>query len=274
MMITDTPDKVEQIVNLAARLDVPELQVEIEARIIQATTNFVRELGTWFGLLLGSSGSAIQGTLNVTLPAQQPLAIAGVTIGRMLDTALLDTMLSAAESRGDVRILSRPRVSTQSNVEATITQEARIPIPVQENFTTTVRFETSALRLVVTPTVTRTVTREETIVLKIRVENNVPEFYAHGPGDTDDPDERVANRSPTPQRWNHGDRRDLPGNGTQARAEGAWLGQDSDYGGSVQEKFPAARNPGDSVFYHCQNQRNPWITFCCAINVCSKDFKT
>ena len=172
LIITDIPHKVEQIENLAARLDVPEFHVEIEARIIQATTNFVRELGTKLGLLLGSPGSAIRGTLNVTVPAQQPLATAGVTIGRMLDTALLDAMLSAAETRGDVRILSRPRVSTQSNAEAIITQGARIPIPVQENFTTTVRFETAALRLVVTPTVTR----EETIVLKIRVENNVPDF--------------------------------------------------------------------------------------------------
>ncbi len=172
LIITDISHKVEQIEHLAARLDVPELQVEIEARIIQATTNFVRELGTQLGLLLGSPGSAIRGTLNVTVPAQQSLATAGVTIGQRLDTTLLDAMLSAAETRGDVRILSRPRVSTQSNAEATITQGARIPIPVQENFTTTVRFETAALQLVVTPTVTR----KETIVLKIRVENNVPDF--------------------------------------------------------------------------------------------------
>ena len=172
LSITDIADKVEQIDGLAARLDEPELQVEIEARIIQASTSFVRELGTRLGLLLGSPGSAIRGTLNVTVPAQQPLATAGITIGQMLNTTLLDAMLSAAETRGDVRILSRPRVSTLSNSKAIITQGARIPIPVQENFTTTVRFETAALRLVVTPTVTR----EDTIVLKIRVENNVPDF--------------------------------------------------------------------------------------------------
>ncbi len=172
LIITDIADKVEQIDGLAARLDEPELQVEIEARIIQASTSFVREMGTRLGLFLGSPGSAIRGTLNVTVPAQQPLATAGITIGQMLNTTLLDAMLSAAETRGEVRILSRPRVSTLSNSEAIITQGARIPIPVQENFTTTVRFETAALRLVVTPTVTR----EDTIVLKIRVENNVPDF--------------------------------------------------------------------------------------------------
>ncbi len=172
LIITDILDKVEQIEKLAAGLDLPELQVEIEARIIQATTNFVRELGTRLGLTLGFPGSAIQGTLNATIPAQQSLGTAGVTIGRMLDTTLLDAMLSAAETKGEVRIISRPRVSAQSNAEAIITQGARIPIPVQQNFTTTVRFETAALRLVVTPTVTR----KETIVLKIRVENNVPDF--------------------------------------------------------------------------------------------------
>ncbi len=172
LIITDSPDKVEQIDQLVVGLDLPESQVEIEARIIQATTSFVRELGTKLGLALGFPASAIRGTLNVTMPAQQPLATAGVTIGRLIDTALLDAMISAAETRGEVRILSRPRVSAQNNAEAIITQGARIPIPVQENFTTTVRFETAALRLVVTPTITR----KETIVLKIRVENNVPDF--------------------------------------------------------------------------------------------------
>ena len=69
-------------------------------------------------------------------------------------------------------MLSRPRVTAQNNAEARITQGAKIPIPVQINFTTTVRYETAALQLTVTPQVTE----EGTIALNIKVENNVPDF--------------------------------------------------------------------------------------------------
>ena len=247
LIITDILDKVEQIDKLAAGLDLPEFQVEIEARIIQATTNFVRELGTRLGLALGSPGSAVRGTLNVAIPAQQSLATAGVTIGRMLDTTLLDAMLSAAETRGEVRILSRPRVSAQSNAEAIITQGARIPIPVQQNFTTTVRFETAALRLVVTPTVTR----EETIVLKIRVENNVPDFT------------RTVLGIPTILTSESQTVVLLPNAGTtviggifleterKQKQKVPGLGKDSHHGGAVQEELPATGDPGDLVLHHC-----------------------
>jgi len=63
-------------------------------------------------------------------------------------------------------------VTTQSNSEAIITQGSRIPIPVQQNFTTTVQFETAALQLTVIPRVTNV----GTILLDIRVENNIPDF--------------------------------------------------------------------------------------------------
>ncbi|MGH9340706.1 MAG: secretin N-terminal domain-containing protein [Acidobacteriota bacterium] len=172
LIITDVPERVQQVTGLLQILDVPEQQVEIEARIIEATTNFVRELGAQLDLFLGNAGDRARGTLSSFAPAQGAVGAGLVNLGRLVDTVRLDALITAAEEEGNARILSKPRVSAQNNAQAIITQGSKIPIPVTQNFTTTVRFETAALQLTVTPQITK----EETVLLNIRVENNVPDF--------------------------------------------------------------------------------------------------
>lgn len=172
LILTDVPSRLEEIERLLAALDRPERQVEIEARIVEATTQFARELGSELGLAVGNMGDRTQGSLLVLAPAEEPVGAASFATGKLLDTVRLDAIISAAERRGEARILSKPRVSAQNNAQAMITQGAKIPIPVQQNFTTTVRFETAALQLTVTPQITE----EDTVALSIKVENNVPDF--------------------------------------------------------------------------------------------------
>ena len=194
LIISDVPYGIDAVTNLINILDVAEKQVEIEARIIEASTSFARSLGVQ--LAGGAGGNTfnqftgedeppenIRNTFNpprvggalgtlFNTPATAANNIFTFTTGRLLDTFRLDTIITAAESEGEARILSKPRVTTQSNSEATITQGSRIPVPVQQNFTTTVQFETAALQLTVIPRVTNV----GTILLEIRVENNIPDF--------------------------------------------------------------------------------------------------
>jgi len=172
LIITDVKDSVDMIQGLIDILDVPEKQVEIEARIIEATTQFARELGVQLGMRIGAPDARNRGGLAVFAPANEPVSVFGFSTGKLLDTFQLDVALSAGETNGEARILSKPRVSAQNNAEAVITQGSKIPIPVQMNFTTTVRYEIAALRLTVTPQITE----EETVLLNIRVENNIPDF--------------------------------------------------------------------------------------------------
>jgi type IV pilus assembly protein PilQ len=174
LIITDVEEGVSRLTNLLNSLDVPERQVEIEARIIEAKTTFSRELGVNLGLLIGAPGDRNSGGLEVFAPVDPDKAVGafGFFSGNPLDTVQLDALITAAELEGDARILSKPRVSAQNNAEAKITQGSKIPIPVQQNFTTTVRYETAALQLTVTPQITD----EGTIMLKIKVENNIPDF--------------------------------------------------------------------------------------------------
>lgn len=183
LIISDVPYGIDAVTSLINILDVAEKQVEIEARIIEASTNFSRSLGVQLGFGIGRIDPAknafgdvadrVTSQINTITPASgQITGIAGLMVGGVVDVFRLDALITAAETDGEARILSKPRVTTQNNTEAIITQGSEIPIPVQQNFTTTVQFQTAALQLTVIPRVTNV----GTILLKIHVENNIPDF--------------------------------------------------------------------------------------------------
>ena len=188
LIISDVPYGIDAVTSLIKILDVAEKQVEIEARIIEASTNFSRSLGVQLGLgigriegflpaptrnAFGDVADRVTSQINTITPAAgQITGIAGLVVGGLVDVFRLDALITAAETDGEARILSKPRVTTQNNTEAIITQGSDIPIPVTQNFTTTVQFQTAALQLTVTPRVTNV----GTILLNIHVENNIPDF--------------------------------------------------------------------------------------------------
>ena len=183
LIISDVPFGIDAVTSLINILDVAEKQVEIEARIIEASTNFSRSLGVQLGFgirridpaknAFGDVADRVTSQINTITPAAgQITGIAGLTVGGLVDVFRLDALITAAETDGEARILSKPRVTAQNNTEATITQGSEIPVPVQQNFTTTVQFQTAALQLTVIPRVTNV----GTILLDIHAENNVPDF--------------------------------------------------------------------------------------------------
>jgi type IV pilus assembly protein PilQ len=105
----------------------------------------------------------------------QPLAVnlpsvdrfGGVSFLISTPTFALDAILTAAESRGLGRLLSRPKIITQSNVEAVVQQGVRIPIQTNINNTITTQFINVVLRLTVTPQITA----EGTVFLRADIEN-------------------------------------------------------------------------------------------------------
>ena len=86
----------------------------------------------------------------------------------------LDFVLTMAESRGLLKILSRPRVVTQNNIQAVVRQGFRIPIVTQAQLggPPTTSYVDAFLRLTVTPQITA----ENTIFLNVDVENTTPDF--------------------------------------------------------------------------------------------------
>ena len=88
---------------------------------------------------------------GVNLPAPAASSALGLALGSINGAFNLDVALSALERTGKGRLLSTPRVSTQNNVEAEITQGVQIPIQTQANNTVTVTFKDAALTLRVRP---------------------------------------------------------------------------------------------------------------------------
>ena len=204
VIINDLADRLEQATQLIATLDQPQPQVEIEARIVQTTRDFARTLGVQWGLgarasqalgntlpfafpnqgsVTGRTGGGQQGpggtdsgtdVANTVVNLAAPGASSGIglALGAVNGAVNLDVALSALERSGQGRLLSTPRVSTQNNIEAEITQGIQIPIQTVANNTVTVTFKDAALTLKVTPQITAA----NTVIMRIQVENASPDF--------------------------------------------------------------------------------------------------
>jgi type IV pilus assembly protein PilQ len=214
LIIDDIPSKFADVDRLLSQLDRKTQEVEIEARVVSATRNFAREIGTQlgFGYGFGSTttvgGNSDTGHSNTgvtfpplpgapagstgvnyptvsgggsagpTIPLFSNLGVTGPTSGATIVNATrnfrLDYQLSLAESRGLLKILSRPRIVTQNNILATVRQGVRVPIVTASQLLgpATVSFVDAFLRLSVTPQITV----ENTIFLNIDVENTTPDF--------------------------------------------------------------------------------------------------
>ncbi|MFL6228496.1 MAG: type IV pilus secretin PilQ [Pyrinomonadaceae bacterium] len=210
LIITDVRDNIASIRQLVSLLDQPEPQVEIETRIVIANRNFSRDLGVQISSLIlntgngaagsfatvpGSQlpgGSGQQGTfpestlipggvpngINIAptraLGANAPSTVIGLTTG-LIGTAQISALITAAESKGQAKIVAEPRVTALNNRPAQIESGSQIPVVSPQTgtggsgavvFTTT--FISVPLRLSVTPQITDA----GTVVLRITAENN------------------------------------------------------------------------------------------------------
>jgi type IV pilus assembly protein PilQ len=193
LIVRDVPERLESIALLLATLDRPEPQVEIEARIVETNRNSARELGLQWGgsgevspelgnttgLNFPNTGS-IQGGFNrppaaaadrdgiiTTSPGGTAARLA---LGSINGALKLDVALSALERSGNGRIISAPKVTTQNNKQAEMTQGVQIPIQREVNNTVTVEFKDAALKLLVTPRITAA----NTVIMEVELENGSP----------------------------------------------------------------------------------------------------
>jgi type IV pilus assembly protein PilQ len=79
----------------------------------------------------------------------------------------IDFMISAAESKGVGKLLSKPKIITQNNEKAAVKQGTKIPIQTTINNTISVQFIDAVLKLEVTPQITA----DGTVFMDVLVEN-------------------------------------------------------------------------------------------------------
>jgi type IV pilus assembly protein PilQ len=206
LIVSDIPAVLPQIDRIIQQMDRKTQEVEIEARVVAATRSFARDIGVQLGFGWGNGTTGVGGVPTSSGPGTSPITVTGLqplypvepggssagtniplfsnlgavgpTSGLSLVNASnnmqIDLLLTMAESRGLLKVLSRPRVVTQNNIQAVIKQGTKIPIMTSATLgaPATATYVDAFLRLTVTPQITS----EGTIFLNVDVENTLPDF--------------------------------------------------------------------------------------------------
>jgi type IV pilus assembly protein PilQ len=180
VIVKDIATAIDDMRMLLKNLDTPEKQVMIEARIVEASNSFVRNLGVQWGIHYTDGSASIAGinrldtgfgglvTPPPTSGTSGPGAAVGMSFGKLTSNIQLDLRLSAAVTADQIKIISTPRVVTLNNKPAKISQGASIPYQTTSAEGTKTEFVEAALTLEVTPHITS----DGSIGMKIKASNN------------------------------------------------------------------------------------------------------
>ncbi len=190
VIIKDVKEKHKEYAALIKSLDQATPQVSIEARLVEVTTSFSKELGIQWGALWkpadsrmtlggtgipGGTGFSNANPLMVNLPASVSSGSGGaIGLGYISASSVfaLDLQLSAMESSGQGKIISNPKITTMDNQKATIKQGRKIPYSTTSSEGTKTEFVDANLELTVTPHITP----EGTIVMDVDAKKNEADF--------------------------------------------------------------------------------------------------
>lgn len=210
LIARDTVESLDDVEELIRTLDTQTPQVLVEARIVEATSQYVRDVGIqWGGNVLASTatgnptglifpanvgvtggnfdpasptggltpfnGRVANPNYAVNLPATTNSGTGGalgITLGSLGGTVNLSVRLSAAEASGVVRIISSPRILTLDNHEAHIAQGTLIPYSQVSAQGVQTAFQEAKLELRVTPHVTA----DGSVSMHVKVTRDEPDF--------------------------------------------------------------------------------------------------
>ena len=191
LIIQETKDKLAEMEKLIEILDKRTPQVLIEARIVEVSHTYAKELGIrWGGNINRSLNLAFPSTIGLSGVARgtstaggaggvvdlgtsgAAAGALGVKLGSVNSTALLDMQLSALQNQGKGRILSMPKIATINNKEAIIESGREIPYQTTSADGTKTEFKKATLMLKVTPHVAQ----DDYLKLEIEATKDEPDF--------------------------------------------------------------------------------------------------
>lgn len=187
---------VDSLAEAITQVDRPERQVNIEARIIEATTDYIKRLGVKWAADYNDNNSSANGDITnsqlglggeylIPLPAGGISAAglaSGITFGAMEGSLTVDMRISALQESGEGKIVSTPKIMTLNGQKASISQGTQIPYPTtDDNGETTISFKDALLQLDVTPEINP----DGSIILDLNVSNDtVGKVYQTSNGET------------------------------------------------------------------------------------------
>lgn len=216
IVVKDLSLNLDRMERLLKNLDARTPQILIEAKIVEVSSSYARELGVqWGGKYTGSSSRGLEvsggrtgisgGSTSTGLPTvgsatfypstgdigasgnayavNLPAAVGpgsggvmGVTFGTLGGKLALDFQLSAMVSTGKGKILSNPKVMTMNNKEAKISSGVDIPVRVLTTTTTGTTAEIKTISASLSLSATPVITSDNRVAMNIKVEKSEPDF--------------------------------------------------------------------------------------------------
>lgn len=182
LIISDIPSHISKIQSVIDKLDTKAQQISIQARIIRATSDFVRNLSSALSYAqrnssgslttAGATGNPVSGQpLTPPIVTTAPATGFGVfVLSNLGANYVINAAIAAAETNDKAKTISQPSIVTQNNVEGTVVQGTQIPIQTTINNTISVQYVQASLQLKVTPQVTQ----DGNVFLTIDVQNSSP----------------------------------------------------------------------------------------------------
>jgi len=207
LIVKDTEEVISEVRRTLQKLDIPIRQVMISSRIVIATDEFTKELGSRFGVTRAASTSdgfgattgtfrgadtiASSGINNIansgspepfTLPSgitaadrlNVNLATSGAAAGSLAfavlsGSSLIDLEISALQAENEGEVISSPRVVTADRHQARIEQGVEIPyLSASSSGATQVEFKKAVLSIEVTPQITP----DDRVIMDLSVNND------------------------------------------------------------------------------------------------------
>jgi type IV pilus assembly protein PilQ len=215
IVVKDLSLNLDKMERLLKNLDARTPQVLIEAKIVQVSSNYSRELGVQWGgryngngrqITGGTTGINSSGTSGVTtIPTvgsstlypltgdigmsgnsyvvNLPAAVGtgaggalGMTFGKIGGRGMLDLQLSAMQATGNGKVLSSPKIMTVNNKEAKISSGIDIPV---RTVSSTAVGSTSSVQIISASlelSTTPMITNDNRIAMIVKVEKSEPDF--------------------------------------------------------------------------------------------------
>jgi type IV pilus assembly protein PilQ len=215
LIARDIAGNLNQIEELIRSLDTQTPQVLVEARIVEATSRYLRDVGIQWGgdgtfssatgnptgLAFPNSVGVVGGASDSNTPTaglspftntvaspnfavNLPAAVGtgsggaiGLSLGSVDNNINLAVRLSAAEASGLLRILSSPRILTLDNHEARIAQGTLIPFSQVSAQGVQTTFQEAKLQLLVKPHVTA----DGSVSMHVKINRDEPDFNQTSP---------------------------------------------------------------------------------------------
>jgi type IV pilus assembly protein PilQ len=210
LIARDISGNLNHVEELVRALDTQTPQVLVEARIVEATSKYLRDVGIQWGgdatfseatgnptgvafpSRLGVAGGNYDQTTptaglspftgiipNPNFAVNLPASVGtdsggalGFSLGSVDNNINLNVRLSAAESSGMVRIVSSPRVLTLDNREARIAQGTLLPFSQVSAQGVQTTFQEAKLQLLVRPHVTA----DGSVAMHVKINRDEPDF--------------------------------------------------------------------------------------------------